>query len=266
MKPLPVIGAVIALGAAFAGWRVMSVPAITDLPVLAVIPAGPHAYRPAGEFRQDGKSVDPPLETRVAKAPLHIMKYPVGRAEYAACVADRGCLPTSAAGLQDLPQTQVSWHDASAYARWFSRQTRMTWRLPTDAEWQRAAAEKFVDDAVGMGAEVDPSTRWLAEYGRSVSTRGQADLGLRERGAFGENSLGVADMSGNVWEWTDGCVINAKLNAAGEVLESSEFCGARIAEGRHRAVVIDFVRDARSGGCAAGLPPDHLGFRLVRDR
>jgi hypothetical protein len=50
------------------------------------------------------------------------------------------------------------------------------------------------------------------------------------------------------------------------VLEATAVCGARIAEGRHRAVVIDFVRDARSGGCAAGLPPEYLGFRLVRDR
>ncbi|TNC43206.1 formylglycine-generating enzyme family protein, partial [Rubellimicrobium rubrum] len=32
----------------------------------------------------------------------------------------------------------------------------------------------------------------------------------------------------------------------------------------HRAAVIDFVRDASSGGCAAGVPPHHLGFRLVR--
>jgi hypothetical protein len=38
-----------------------------------------------------------------------------------------------------------------------------------------------------------------------------------------------------------------------------------VVEGRHRAVVIDFVRDASAGGCAAGVPPDHLGFRLVRE-
>ncbi|MES2551670.1 MAG: formylglycine-generating enzyme family protein, partial [Pseudomonadota bacterium] len=28
---------------------------------------------------------------------------------------------------------------------------------------------------------------------------------------------------------------------------------------------VDFIRDARSGGCAAGVPPDYLGFRLVLD-
>ena len=42
-------------------------------------------------------------------------------------------------------------------------------------------------------------------------------------------------------------------------------CGVRVVEGRHRAYVTDFVRDARGGGCAAGVPPTYLGFRLVRE-
>jgi len=34
-------------------------------------------------------------------------------------------------------------------------------------------------------------------------------------------------------------------------------------EGAHRAYMTDFIRDPRSGGCAAGVPPANLGFRLV---
>jgi hypothetical protein len=34
-------------------------------------------------------------------------------------------------------------------------------------------------------------------------------------------------------------------------------------EGQHRAYVTDFIRDAKAGGCAVGVPPDNLGFRLV---
>jgi hypothetical protein len=37
-----------------------------------------------------------------------------------------------------------------------------------------------------------------------------------------------------------------------------------VVEGRHRAYVTNFVRDARAGGCAVGVPPANLGFRLVR--
>jgi hypothetical protein len=42
-------------------------------------------------------------------------------------------------------------------------------------------------------------------------------------------------------------------------------CGVRVVEGRHRTYVSDFIRDARAGGCAVGVPPSNLGFRLVRD-
>ena len=42
-------------------------------------------------------------------------------------------------------------------------------------------------------------------------------------------------------------------------------CGVRVVEGQHRAYVTDFIRDARAGGCAAGVPPSNLGFRLVRE-
>ena len=55
------------------------------------------------------------------------------------------------------------------------------------------------------------------------------------------------------------------LDGADTVAKTSANCGVRIAEGAHRAYVTDFIRDARAGGCAAGTPPDNLGFRLVRD-
>jgi hypothetical protein len=40
-------------------------------------------------------------------------------------------------------------------------------------------------------------------------------------------------------------------------------CGVRVVEGAHRTYMTDFIRDPRSGGCAAGVPPANLGFRLV---
>jgi hypothetical protein len=55
-------------------------------------------------------------------------------------------------------------------------------------------------------------------------------------------------------------------NDAGKIISNSPNCGVRVAEGRHRAYVTDFIRDARAGGCASGVPPSHLGFRLVRQQ
>jgi formylglycine-generating enzyme required for sulfatase activity len=84
-------------------------------------------------------------------------------------------------------------------------------------------------------------------------------------GSFGANENGLLDMGGNVWEWTDTCYVRSVVNARGDVTAAVSNCGVRIVEGRHRAYMVDFVRDARSGGCATGTPPSNLGFRLVRD-
>ena len=46
---------------------------------------------------------------------------------------------------------------------------------------------------------------------------------------------------------------------------STDNCGVHVLEGLHRAYMSNFIRDGKSGGCAVGTPPEHLGFRLVRD-
>jgi len=63
-------------------------------------------------------------------------------------------------------------------------------------------------------------------------------------------------------EWTNICFVRTALDEAGKPTVN---CGARVVEGQHRIYVTDFIRDARAGGCAAGLPPSNLGFRLVRE-
>jgi formylglycine-generating enzyme required for sulfatase activity len=75
----------------------------------------------------------------------------------------------------------------------------------------------------------------------------------------------VFDIEGPVWEWTSTCHGRTALDAEMTVLSRVDSCGVRLLEGRHRAATSYFVRDARSGGCAVGAPPDNLGFRLVRE-
>lgn len=247
-------------------------PVITELPETVVIAPGPYTYRPAGIYRFYGKLVDAPLETEIAEHPLEIMKFQVSRAEYAACVADGGCQASQVSqgggpASGDLPQTEVNWYDVTAYAAWFSRQTRLDWRLPNDREWQRAAAERFSEEEIVAEDENDPAQRWLAAYARNVEARGVAEPEPQPRGTFGENSHGVADIAGNVWEWTTTCVENTVLTADGvSAAQQQEYCGAHIAEGKHRAIIVDLVRNPKVGGCAAGLPADYVGFRLVRAR
>jgi hypothetical protein len=67
-----------------------------------------------------------------------------------------------------------------------------------------------------------------------------------------------------VWEWADTCFTRATLDS-GKAHVVTVNCGVRAVEGQHRTYMTDFIRDARAGGCAAGIPPANLGFRLVRD-
>jgi formylglycine-generating enzyme required for sulfatase activity len=233
------------------------------------IPAGMQKYRPAGEFRQGTRIVDSPMRRQHVPA-LDIMKYHVTEADYARCVADGACASAPVAGGKAPNPAQAQTHlnhaDATAYAGWLSDRTGVRWRLPTDAEWLRAAGDRGVDEALGDAANgADPSRRWITAYRREVALRGDADLLPHAIGHFGVNDHGVADIAGNIWEWTDTCFRNGTLTADGRaVATGSDYCGVRAVQGKHRAFVIDFVRDARAGGCATGVPPDYLGLRLVR--
>lgn len=223
-------------------------------------------YRPAGEFRQGTRLRDAPKQP-VDTTAIDITKHHVSEADYALCMAENACPPVPSAARADYAQTGVNHGDATAYAAWFSARSGQHWRLPTDAEWLRAAAERASEDSFPEAANsADPSRRWIASYLREVELRGEADLEVHPRGHFGANSVGIADLAGNIWEWTESCFQNGTLTPDGAtILTVSGYCGVRAVQGKHRAFVIDFIRDARSGGCAAGVPPDYLGFRLVRD-
>ncbi|CAM3647666.1 formylglycine-generating enzyme family protein [Castellaniella denitrificans] len=231
------------------------------------IPGGEFTYQAAGEFLDQGRPVDAPrVQGRVADG-LVIMRRQVSQAEYARCVQAGACkrLDKGFRDLDspDLPAVGVSWADATAYAAWLSRETGQHWRLPVYAEWVRAAADRYREEGALPSDPADPAVRWLAEYEREiVRSRGRIKP-AQPFGHFGVNALGVSDMGGNVWEWTDTCFASHSVGAL--PLAPRENCGVRILAGAHIAAMADFIRDPRNGACSIGLPPSNLGFRLVRE-
>jgi formylglycine-generating enzyme required for sulfatase activity len=223
-------------------------------------------YRFNGDFTRAGKQAAAPVQMVDFEKSLSIMKHQVSSADYQGCVDDGGCraLNRGLVVAADRPAVQVNWHDADAYARWLSRKTGESYRLPSDEEWAFAAGSKFIDDGMPVD-ENDPSKRWIARYEREAN-RAARDAPTRVFGAFGFNENGLQDIGGNVWEWTSTCFVRHVLDDAGNILSKAPNCGVRVVEGQHRAYVTDFIRDARAGGCAVGVPPDNLGFRLVIER
>jgi formylglycine-generating enzyme required for sulfatase activity len=237
---------------------------LAPVETVTVVP-GAFTFRLPGEYLRDGRPVDAPTRTVSFQAGFEVMKYQVSAGDYGRCVADGACETPDGNAAGDMPVTGVSYRDAQAYAAWLSGRTGESWRLPTDEEWSFAAAERLHDDALGLADDGNPATRWLARYRSEAAGKAERDPQPKPLGHFGANSKGVEDVAGNVWEWTSTCYVNATLEPGATVGRSVENCGVRIVDGRHRGYMSTFIRDGKSGGCAAGLAPDNLGIRLVRD-
>ena len=241
-----------------------------DTIALTQVPSGQLDYYPAGEFLRNGYPTVPAKATVRFDAELVVATRQVSQAEYARCVDDGACKPLDRShrdnAAPDLPAVGVSWRDATAYAEWISKKTGESYRLPTYVEWVHAAGSAYKEDVILDEFDINnPAQRWLAEYALETQRKTSVDGTLRPFGDFGVNDVGILDMAGNVWEWTDTCHVRQHLESEGGEALKNENCGVRVVAGAHRSYIPDFIRDAKSGACSVGVPPSNLGFRLVRD-
>ncbi|MFA7438650.1 formylglycine-generating enzyme family protein [Castellaniella sp.] len=254
----------LALAALAAAWPVL---AASASPAVVAIPSGSFEYQAAGEFLDQGMPVDPPRVAGEVGDGVLIMQRQVSQAEYAECVQAGACKRLDKAFRRlespEHPAVGVSWADATAYAAWLSKKTGQAWRLPIYEEWVRAAAERYREEGALPSDPDNPAVRWLAEYRREIQRRQGRVKPPQPFGHFGLNALGLSDVGGNVWEWTDTCFASHSVGPL--PLPPRENCGVRILAGAHVAAMADFIRDPRNGACSIGLPPANLGFRLVRE-
>ena len=149
---------------------------------------------------------------------FQIAKYPVTVAEYALAVRAGAVREPPKPDWNDVtwetqqqhldhPVVNVSWHDATAYAAWLNTATgQRGWRLPTEAEWEKAA--RWDPRAAGTAASTPGVTRFdqnRCNTARAASER-TSPVGwypASRRGPLtGASPFGVEEMAGNVWEWT----------------------------------------------------------------
>ena len=180
-------------------------------PPIAVVPAG-MVLIPAGEFQMGSKgaeagSDEQPVHTVYLDA-FYMDKYEVTNAEYAVFLNAKGKHVEgeirwfdlndsdarieyvddryqAQAGYERHPVIEVSWYGAMAYASWSGK------RLPTEAEWEKAARGGLSSQKYPWGNSIDASK---ANYHLDVKD-------TMPVGSYPANGYGLYDMTGNVWEW-----------------------------------------------------------------
>ncbi len=182
------------------------------LPPVITIPTGP--FLMGSDKAHDPDTLDDETpQYWVEVDTFQIAKYPVTVAEYALAVRagavreppadlwDAGVTWVTQQQHPDHPVVCVSWQDAMAYIAWLSKATgQRGWRLPAEAEWEKAARWDSRANASRIypwGDAFDQARCNTDESG----IRATSPVGSYPASRSGSSPFGVEEMAGNVWEW-----------------------------------------------------------------
>jgi formylglycine-generating enzyme required for sulfatase activity len=221
-------------------------------------------YIPAGKFlmgSREESNEKPPHHVYVAE--FYIARYPVTNAQYRDFVSATGQLPpwhwreagTFPASKDNHPAAEVPAWKASEYCRWLSEETSRDIRLPTEAQWEKAA--RGTDGRrYPWGDEFDHSRCNTQDSGIEDTTT------VGKYSPRGDSPYGVADMAGNVWEWTSSLGWNYPYDPD-DGREEPEAEGHRVIRGGSYANIPDLARV--SFRWSVNPSRDYLndGFRIV---
>ncbi|MEO1687949.1 MAG: SUMF1/EgtB/PvdO family nonheme iron enzyme, partial [Pseudomonadota bacterium] len=158
-------------------------------------------------------------------------------------------------GIEDRlrhPVVHVTQRDARAYAAWAGG------RLPGEVEWEYAASLGLVDPTDPASGVRGPDGTARANVWTGIfplfDTGADGHAGVAPVGCYEASRVGVHDMIGNVWEWTESRFGPATPRVA--IKGGSYLCGA------------NYCRRARAAA-RESMEPDlgtgHVGFRIVKD-
>ena len=158
----------------------------------------PRVLIPAGVFIMGDDEESPRREIYLDA--FHMDKYEVTVGRYARFLQSTGNMKlpeewdtVDTKTQAELPVVGVDWQDADSYCRWAGK------RLPTEAEWERAA--RAADERKypwGNDAPTGDHATFGKPYRNPVYKDGVAPVGAHPKGA---SPFGIQDLSGNAWEW-----------------------------------------------------------------
>jgi formylglycine-generating enzyme required for sulfatase activity len=229
---------------------------------------------PAGEFlmgsdpaKDQNARKDEQPQHRVYVSEFFIGKYPITNEQYAAFVRatkhkiprywKKGEIPQD---KENHPIVTVSWNDALAFCEWLSRANGHTCRLPTEAEWEKAA--RGTDGRIyPWGNEWDKTKLNSSEGGPGGTTA----VGHSSPG--GDSLYGATDIAGNVWEWCAGWYGEKEYQHQARTAikdPQGSFQGqGRVLRGGAFDYAVDFARCAYRLRRFPDLRNYFIGFRVV---
>jgi formylglycine-generating enzyme required for sulfatase activity len=166
-------------------------------PETVLIPAGPFVM--GSQPGEDVLANETP-QHEVNLQAYRIGLYPVTNEQYAEFIKQTKHPPPKKTGWfgktppqnkHEHPVVRVSWYDAWIYCRWLSEQTGRTYRLPTEAEWEKAAR--------GDDGRLYP---WGNAWAPGCCNGANTETTPVTAFPTGQSPYGCHDMLGNVWEWT----------------------------------------------------------------
>jgi serine/threonine-protein kinase len=218
---------------------------------------------PAGEFLM-GSDKGKDDQARSVETPQHklvlpefrIARVPVTNAQYHLFVKATGqAAPDQWSGgripdgKENHPVVHVSWLDVQAFCRWANV------RLPTEAEWEKAA--RGTDGLIWPWREEAPDNK-RRYFNNSVGDT--TPVGAYPDGA---SPYGVLDMAGNVWEWTSSQYKPYPYDAK-DGREDLAGGDPRTLRGGSFYVNVKNVRCAARSDYYPSFRYDDVGFRVVR--
>jgi serine/threonine-protein kinase len=160
-------------------------------------------------------------------------------------------------GRGNRPVINVSWDDAQAYCQWLAQKTARNFRLPSEAEWEKAARAKY------PWGSSEPAVDKVNMKGSDDGFPFSAPVGSFPPG---ESHYGVLDMAGNVWEWIADWYdakyfqMSPRRNPHGPVSGSS-----RVVKGGSWKNGPNVIRSANRSSERPDQGLNVLGFRLAMD-
>lgn len=226
-------------------------------PEMVLIPAGP--FLMGSDPLADEHAGDNEFPQHVVPLPdFYMAKTPVTNVQYAAFVRSTnykaprhwpdGSLPRDKA---QHPVVWVSWRDAVAYCQWLSEVTGRRYRLPTEAEWEKAA--RGTDGRLYPWGNEPPDAKRLNYDGSGIKD-------TTEVGSYPPGLHGLYDMAGNVWEWCS-TLRQSYPYRSDDGREDPDAKGFRVLRGGSYWSSADRVRCAARD--VSGNVYIYLGFRVV---